>query len=1375
MGFKSTSTRRTSAASAVSSQSVVVNTPSGFAAVGATIKSNTSISLGVTTAGQTSAATTTTVSAGPVIGNVQYLDANNTPYSDDVAVSTAGGNILINGTGFVTGSNVYVNNSLVSNTFISSTQIRAELPSGSVGNVNLMIFTPTNVGVIGFNTIRYSGFPSWTTAAVTFQNNILANVALVATGDSTLTYTLQNGSSLPTGISLNSAGYLTGTATGYTLNTSMSAVIVVTDAEGQATQQTVNITVTTSDSQFPNTTLLLNGETSVTPFHADASANGFGLTLVGDICANKFNPYTTGYYSTAFSGTPDYFLVPSSANLAFAGDYTLECWVYLNSISGTQGVYSSIDNAADTWAGIYIGFSGTSFLATSYISTADTITHQTAVTTGQWYHLAMVRNGSYTKSYLNGVQSAGTTTSTYSLTQSGSSIGTAYPGSSPFNGYISNLRIVKGQALYTANFTPPTAPLTAVSGTQLLTCQSNRHVDNSANAFALTATGTPKISPASPFAANSSYTTYGSMYVPSAVTNYLSLAHTTATTIVSGATDSFIAECWVYFNSATASTAIMDQSGQNAVTFQNWSLNLDSAKKFQIIWGGTGSPGSQIGYISGTTVAVSNTWYHLAYVKTNADWSLFVNGTREATFSGLNTANDGTQNPLRIGSDTFSSQSINGYISDIRVYKGATAGAPYSATSATITIPTAPLTAITNTQLLTCQYNGSSTNSWIRDDGQFNPVITRTGSTSQGSFSPYSQTGWSNYFDSSGSQYFTMPTATATAFGGFNGNYTTIEFWVNQATSSTGNANEVLGTWAAVAANGRFYIEVGNGAASAGATSKVFFQWTTGTGSVDSVTTTAVVPVNNWAHIAIVVNATGSAGSHTVDIYVNGTGQSFTGKNFSSQTSTYDRLRIGGNSSSYFYGYLSNLRVVRSATNTVGYSGSSISVPTSALTVVTGTVLLTCQNNRFVDNSATASTLTPTTSISVQAFSPFSPGAAYDPTLHGGSMYVSNATANYLTVTDSNIWNTSTTTPPFTVEAWIYPIGITGGCILSGMYANSKVPYVLGIGNAAGVTATNNQVWFGYYGGPWSGVLSPGQLTMNQWTHVAGVYDGTNIYLYLNGTRVVTSAATWPAFSATTTAGYIGKRWDGLGGGSNGFNGYISDVRITKGSAVYSGATLTVPTAPLQKTTNTALLLGMANGGVVDKHSTNTLETVGNTQVSTAVKKYNNASMYFDGTGDWMQFPVSQNFNFGSGDLTIEGWINVASIDATYRCIFSVGNPVQVYSRSGTIEVYFNDSDDTLSYMVNGITGPANSITANTWAHFAVVRNGTTWKAYVNGVGGSPVTAGGTIAYSASGAQIGAVLSTYPFSGYIDDLRVTKGFARYTANFTAPTSALLGQ
>ena len=108
---------------------------------------------------------------------------------------------------------------------------------------------------------------------------------------------------------------------------------------------------------------------------------------------------------------------------------------------------------------------------------------------------------------------------------------------------------------------------------------------------------------------------------------------------------------------------------------------------------------------------------------------------------------------------------------------------------------------------------------------------------------------------------------------------------------------------------------------------------------------------------------------------------------------------------------------------------------------------------------------------------------------------------------------------------------------------------------------------------------------------------------------------------------------------------------------------------------------GLTNGAIYDSSMMNDLETVGNAQISTSVKKYGTGSMYFDGTGDWLVGVVNPNLGFSSGNFTIEGWAYVTSIGATYQCILSIGAPVQIYARSGTIEVYLNDSDDIILYL----------------------------------------------------------------------------------------------
>jgi hypothetical protein len=102
-------------------------------------------------------------------------------------------------------------------------------------------------------------------------------------------------------------------------------------------------------------------------------------------------------------------------------------------------------------------------------------------------------------------------------------------------------------------------------------------------------------------------------------------------------------------------------------------------------------------------------------------------------------------------------------------------------------------------------------------------------------------------------------------------------------------------------------------------------------------------------------------------------------------------------------------------------------------------------------------------------------------------------------------------------------------------------------------------------------------------------------------------------------------------------------LRLVKGTAVYSGATLTVPTTPLTAITNTSLLLDFTNAGIFDAATINDGQTVGNAQVSTTVAKFGTTSMSFDGTGDWLTIIDKPELRFGTAPFTVEGWINCSS------------------------------------------------------------------------------------------------------------------------------------
>jgi hypothetical protein len=166
--------------------------------------------------------------------------------------------------------------------------------------------------------------------------------------------------------------------------------------------------------------------------------------------------------------------------------------------------------------------------------------------------------------------------------------------------------------------------------------------------------------------------------------------------------------------------------------------------------------------------------------------------------------------------------------------------------------------------------------------------------------------------------------------------------------------------------------------------------------------------------------------------------------------------------------------------------------------------------------------------------------------------------------------------------------------------------------------------------------------------------------------------------------------------------------------------------------------------------------------------------MKFDGTGDYLNTsPANQAaFAFGSGDFTIEMWVYAATTGTTKGLYDS-----RPSGTNGAYAFIYLDSSNVISYLINSgggtITGTALSV--STWYHVAVARSGTSTKLFLNGVQvGSTLTDSNTYLNAGTSRPfIGANASSLGsyFNGYIDDLRVTKGIARYTATFTPPTAA----
>jgi hypothetical protein len=132
----------------------------------------------------------------------------------------------------------------------------------------------------------------------------------------------------------------------------------------------------------------------------------------------------------------------------------------------------------------------------------------------------------------------------------------------------------------------------------------------------------------------------------------------------------------------------------------------------------------------------------------------------------------------------------------------------------------------------------------------------------------------------------------------------------------------------------------------------------------------------------------------------------------------------------------------------------------------------------------------------------------------------------------------------YTLAAWVYPTAAASGrAIISKRYSGGTIPFVLGYGNEFGTLA--NAPWVGRYSGGWAGCGDVTALPLNQWSHVAGTYDGSIFRIYRNGVLTNFSGAIGAA-SANDDQVVIGHRWDTFA--TAGFPGYISDARIYNGA-----------------------------------------------------------------------------------------------------------------------------------------------------------------------------------------------------------------------------------
>lgn len=1219
--------------------------------------------------------------------------------------------------------------------------------AGTTGPTNTQLFTNTATGGVGI-AIGGSAVIS-VTGAGSVAKNQWNHIAFVRSGTTVAIFV--NGNRIATGTSsaaLNVDRISSNTFTGYLPIGYISNARITTTAVYNVSSTTY--TVPTSPLTAIAGTYILTLQSNR---WVDNSASPLTITLSGTPTIQAFSPFNpTSAYSAGsiggsayFDGGANYLGIPTATGLQLSSTdaFTIEFWWYPTAITAQQYVQSawsvgSTGYAIGTGVSIYGGTELAFFDGTTWRKIGN-------VNSYRWHHVAITSSGTASSAYMymNGSPSASfTVASTINYTSGTWYLGWAGTGTAYLNGYVTGFRIVKGTNLYPNGtpFTVPTTPPTAIANTQLLLSSTNGAIIDNASVGDYQTFGNAQIS--------TSVVKYGSGSINLYTNNNSDYLKVKPGPTGDLGTGDFTVESWIYPQTtntayATGSFACIIDADSPTDTGTGWWV-LHQANN--AIYFGTNNGSNAI--TSSNAISSANTWYHVAVNRTAGNVTTYVNGT--AVGSMTYSAGIGAQNrALTVGVQVGSTRYWKGYIDDLRITKGI-GRYPYNFTPPTVALPdiggTVTPTADPYFRYTTLLLPGNGTNlaqnNTFLDGSTNNFTITRNGNTTQGTYTPFSQTGWGYYFGGS-SDYINFASSASLALA----SDFTVEAWVYN-NNTTGTFNQAILYDSSTNAISAF--EINNG------TTFPSIAGITATNTVTRYTFTGPnVPVLQWVHVAWVRSA------GVVKVYVNGTASTSTLSN-SATTGQIIQVGNGRTSGAPWNGYISNLRIVSSALYTNNFTPSSV-----PLTAISGTQLLTCQNNRFIDASSNALTATAVGSPSVQAFSPFAPTGVYGASTNGGAGYF-DGVGDYLTVPTGYLTNIGTGN--FTVEGWWNFSDFTTRTT----YFQRLWSFGTGLANDVTLNVDNSGNLAFRINDTVIASQSSGAMALNTWNHVALVRSSGTVTIYLNGVSVGSAANSSNISTQATSPFYVGSEAGGAGGY---FIGYQSNLRITN-TAVYTTA-FTPPAAPLTAIANTQLLLSYTNAGIIDNTGKNELETQGNAQISTVSSKFGGSSIRFPGTaGDALTIPYSQNFNFGTGDFTVECWANITYVQ--YSAIIT--STAVTVTASSWLLGYSN----TANQMAFGIDssgvatiGADYTAYAGTWTHIAVSRYGSTMRMFFNGIQVASVT--NTTNYtgvSTSPVKLGAryVDSTlYPLNGYIDDLRVTKGIARYTSNFTPPTTAFLTQ
>ena len=656
---------------------------------------------------------------------------------------------------------------------------------------------------------------------------------------------------------------------------------------------------------------------------------------------------------------------------------------------------------------------------------------------------------------------------------------------------------------------------------------------------------------------------------------------------------------------------------------------------------------------------------------------------------------------------------------------------------------------ITNSQytstLLTSVGANNATNTTFADSSSNNVSITGTTYTLPSTFSPFRSGGYSVYFDGNDS----LQTPTDNSFSLGTGQFTAEAWFQSNSTAAIQPIFDFRdGTTQKL--NIYYLYQYQSIVVRLGATAITGFE-----GSGDNY---FVAPIDEWHHVAVSRDS-----SDILRVFVDGA-VVYSGTNTSDFSA--NKIYIGrfSGGTGYMTGYIRDARVVP---GTAVYT-SAFTPPTEPLTAISGTSLLTCHDSRIYDGSSNSHSITYDAGIATTGAQAPYKYDVFNSSSHGGSVFFkTNAVANYLNFDDPGFYGT---TGDFTIEAWVNHKSFTSRNSTLYSHGNSG-SYGTDYFNLQANSSGQYQL---FWGSSTASFTASTTTSLVQWHHIALVRYGSTVTLYQDGESIGSATISSAVPMAGSNRSFIGSRAPTQSSYANCFYGHISNFRLVVGTAVYTSA-FTPPSAPLSAITNTEVLISSEDIAIIDKSQTVDDMYANSITSSTTQTKHLSSSIAFNGTNSYIWlYSAPGAYNFDNKDWTIEGWVYITDLSSTNYILDG-----RTASASGITILWVTSAGVFTAYNGQSLSSAAVSNLENTWTHFAVCRNDSTLQWYINGTAsGSAHSVNANSRWDVSSnrfvvGKLGYSSSSY-FNGYMSDLRITKGLARYTSDFTAPTAALQG-